>query len=70
MQMLILLKRAHALADRSVDDLKSSLSSYTTEDDLSVLRIGFVICHRRRDADRCKLLATRIEKLREEISHE
>ncbi len=64
--MLILLKRAHALADQSLDDIKASLSKYSTENDLKVLRISYVICRRRRETDKCELIAAKIRQLEKE----
>jgi len=68
--LFVLLKRAHALADRSLADFEGSLSNYSTKDDLKILRIGYVICRRRRDAEKCKLLETKIDQLSKEINHE
>jgi len=68
--MFVLLKRAHALADRSLNSFEASLSKYSTEIDLKVLKVGYVICRRRREMDKCKLLASRIETLKQEIDNE
>jgi len=67
--MFVLLKRAHALANRSLADFEGSLSKYSTEDDLKVLRIGYVICRRRRENAKCQLLETKIDQLSKEINH-
>jgi hypothetical protein len=61
--MFALLKRAHALADQSLDDIKASLLEYSTENDLKVLRLGYVICRRRRELEKCDLIAAKIRKL-------
>lgn len=68
--MFVLLKRAHALADRSLKDFGDSLSNYSSEDDLKILRIGYVICRRRREMDKCKLIALKIEELNKEFDHD
>jgi len=66
--VFVLLKRAHALADRSLADFEGSLSKYSTKDDLKVLRIGYVICRRRREKTKCQLLETKIDQLSKEIN--
>ena len=65
--MFVLLKRAHALADRSLADFEGSLSKYSTEDDLKILRIGYMISRRRRENAKCELLKTKIDQLSKEI---
>ena len=66
MKGVALLEQARSLAEISVDELEVSLRNYTTENDLAVLRVGYVLCRRRREMGKCDLIASRIRMLERE----
>ena len=63
MKNYAMMQRAQALVNTSVQDMQSGLSDYTTQADLDVLRIGYLIVRRRRAETKCKLLKSKIRKL-------
>ena len=58
--------RASDLIYTSVQDMQSGLWDYTTEEDLAVLRIAYVMARRRNEKTRSKILASRIRRLERE----
>ena len=63
MKNIAMRKRAEWLVNTSVQDMQSGLWQYTTQDDLDLLRLAYVIVRRRREATKCKVLASKIRKL-------
>jgi hypothetical protein len=55
--------QAQDLANTSLQDMQSGLGLYTTEEDLSILRIAYIIVRRRKEVTKCKVLASKIRKL-------
>jgi hypothetical protein len=66
MNGVALMKQARSLAEIPADDMKASLQKLQTETDLAALRIGYVICRRRHETEKCKLIASRIRRLEKE----
>jgi hypothetical protein len=63
MKTFSMMQRAQALVNTSVQDMQSGLWNYTTQEDLDVLRIGYLLVRRRREETKCKLLKSKIRKL-------
>ena len=60
-------RQVDALINTSVQDMQSGLWNYTTEDDLTVLRIAYLRCRRRKQTTKCRILKSKIKKLEREL---
>jgi len=69
MNIRLVKDRAAALINTSVQDMESGLWDYTTDEDLAVLRIAYIMCRRRREKTKGEILARKIRELDKEINH-
>jgi hypothetical protein len=70
MKNYAMVQRAQALVNTSVQDMQSGLYNYTTQEDLDMLRIAYLIVRRRREETKCKILMSKIRKLEKTLKQE
>lgn len=66
MNVRLLREKAADLINTSVQDMQSGLWDYTTEEDLAVLRLAYIMCRRRNETTKSKILASKIKRLQKE----
>lgn len=66
MNVRLIKDKAAALINTSVQDMQSGLWDYTTEEDLAVLRLAYIMSRRRNEKTKSKVLASKIRRLLKE----
>ena len=66
MNIRLVKQKASELINTSVQDMQSGLWHYTTEEDLAVLRVAYIMARRRNEKTKARILASKIKRLQRE----